>query len=111
MNEPLHPMQASAVEKLRRLRVGAQGGRLGLCDRLDTKGKINDMTCPDDREDHTWHQKPLAQHEEKADRHQQRYRQEDTGLGTHRHAFFLHEGVKVLFVHLRADEPVVQPLR
>ena len=23
MNEPLHPMQASAVEKLRRLRVGA----------------------------------------------------------------------------------------
>ena len=69
------------------------------------------MKRPDDRKNHTRHQKPLAQHEEKAGCHQQRYRQEDSGLGTHRHAFFLHKGVKVLFIHLRTDEPVVQPLR
>ena len=82
---------------LRRLRIRAQRCRLRLRDRPDAKDKIDNMAHPDDCENDAGHQQPLAHHEKEANRHEHRHRREDTGLGTHGHALFLHEGIKMLF--------------
>lgn len=68
------------------------------------------MSNPDDRKDDTGDIDGFAEHQRKANAHQNGHRGEDGQLRFHKHPTLLYIGLQMLLIKIGSYEPIMQPL-
>ena len=80
-----------------------------LLERFDAEDKVEDVEQPDRPEDDPPHGDLM--HHDEADRHQQRDGYHDADLRLFCHSLALEKALEIVFIQLRAGEPLMQPFR